>query len=81
MNKRLIHRYQKDISDEIIQSDLHPVLKRIYSHRGVSSLRQVNYSLEHMQSLDQLKGLDLAVSNLKEAFIENKKNLFEGDFD
>ncbi|MCW9055649.1 MAG: single-stranded-DNA-specific exonuclease RecJ [Gammaproteobacteria bacterium] len=81
MNKRLIHRYQKDISDEIIQSDLHPVLKRIYSHRGVSSLRQVNYSLEHMLSLDQLKGLDLAVSILKDAVIEHKKILVVGDFD
>ena len=81
MNKRLINRYQKDISDEIIQSDLHPVLKRIYSHRGVSNLRQVDYSLEHMLPLNQLKGLDLAVSILKDAVIKSKKILVVGDFD
>ncbi|MDH5473428.1 MAG: single-stranded-DNA-specific exonuclease RecJ [Gammaproteobacteria bacterium] len=81
MNKRSIYRHQSAISEDIAQSNLHPVLKRIYSNRGVSNLNQVDYSLEHLLPLDQLKGLDDAVSILKDAVIQNKKILIVGDFD
>lgn len=81
MNKRRIHRYNQTVTADIQQSDLHPVLKRVYSHRGVTGLNQIDYSLEQLLPLDQLKGLDEAVSILLAAVKNNKKILVVGDFD
>ncbi len=81
MHKRTIHRLEQNISDEIKESDLHPVLKQVYAHRGVSSLNQIDYSLEHLLSLQALKGLDKAIPVLIDAIKNNKAILIVGDFD
>ena len=81
MNKRLIQRYEKTIPDELAHSNFHPVLRRVFAHRGVLNLNQLNYSLEQMLPLDQLTGLDIAVEILQQAVINNKKILVVGDFD
>ncbi|TNF38669.1 MAG: single-stranded-DNA-specific exonuclease RecJ [Gammaproteobacteria bacterium] len=81
LHKRLIHRIEKSLSPELAQSDLHPVLKRIYSHRNVQHLQQISYSLERLLPLEQLKGMEQAVAILSSAVIANKKILIVGDFD
>jgi len=81
MHKRTIHRVENNISDEINQSDLHEVLKRVYAHRGISAPSQIDYSLEHMLPLQNLTGLDKAIPVLVEAVENNKAILIVGDFD
>ncbi|MCW9014446.1 MAG: single-stranded-DNA-specific exonuclease RecJ [Gammaproteobacteria bacterium] len=81
MHKRHIHRLQQTVSAELNQSDLHPVLKRIYSHRGINDPAQVDYSLEHLMPMASLKGLDEAVNIIRQAIEQNQKILIVGDFD
>ena len=50
-------------------ADLHPVLQRIYRHRGVSRPEQLDYSLQRLLPLDKLKGLDDAVQILLPAVL------------
>jgi len=81
MHKEIIRLPDQIIPDEIKQSQINPVLQRIYSHRGIARPEQVDYSLERMLPLDKLKGLNEAVPILKEAVENNKKILIVGDFD
>ena len=62
-------------------ADLHPVLQRIYRHRGVSRAEQLDYSLQRLLPLDSLKGLDDAVQILLDAVQQNSTILIVGDFD
>lgn len=81
MRKRIIKRINKTVEAALENSALHPVLKKIYSHRGITDPKQVEYALENLLPLDLLKGLDEAIDILKQAVIENQKILVVGDFD
>lgn len=81
MHKRLIHRHQAHPAASLLQSDLHPVLQRIYSHRGVSSPEQIDYSLQRLIPPNRLKGLPDAVNILADAVRNNRSILIVGDFD
>jgi single-stranded-DNA-specific exonuclease len=81
MHKRSIKRYPQTLADEIKQSQMHPVLQRVYSHRDITHLQQVDYSLERMLPLNKLTGLDKAVPILIAAIKNNQKILIVGDFD
>ena len=81
MHKRLIHRYQSAAAPTLNGADLHPVLQRIYSHRGVSSPEQIDYSLQRLLPPDRLKGLEQAVTILAAAVQANRRILIVGDFD
>lgn len=62
-------------------SGLHPVLERIYRHRGVISADELDYRLERLPSPDSLKGLPAAMHLLVDAFQHEKRILVVGDFD
>ena len=81
MNKRSIHRLSAVISDDIQQSHHHPVLKHIYANRGVSHANDVEYSLDRLLPLQQLKGIEDAVAIIKQAVEANSNILIVGDFD
>ena len=81
MHKRLIKRYTHSVAADIQHADLHPVLKRIYSHRGISDPQQLDYSLQRLLPLNQLTGLPQAVDILSDVVRSNKKILIVGDFD
>ncbi len=81
MHKRLIHRYQSAAASTLKGAELHPVLQRIYSHRGVSSPEQIDYSLQRLLPPDRLKGLEQAVTILAAAVQANRRILIVGDFD
>ncbi len=81
MHKRHIQQCDTVVSTELAQSDLHPVLQRIYSHRGIASLQQVEYSLEQMLPFTALKDVDTAVAVIQAAVEQNSKILIVGDFD
>lgn len=61
--------------------DLPPLLRRLYSARGVSSDAQLDYALKHLASPFQLRGIDRAVELLADAVREGQRVLVLGDFD
>ncbi len=76
-----IVRRNSAVSDELQDSRLHPLLKKIYANRGVSSLKQVEYSLKNLLDYSLLKDINLAAEIVSEAILQQKRILVVGDFD
>ena len=76
-----IVRRGSDISDELKNSDLHPLLKKIYANRGVTKLKQIDYSLKDLLDYSLLKDIDLAAEIVSETILQQKRILVVGDFD
>jgi single-stranded-DNA-specific exonuclease len=62
-------------------SNLHPVLRRIYPHRKIGELRELENRLSHLHGLDLMSGMPAAVDRLADAIAENLKIVVVGDFD
>lgn len=62
-------------------ADLPPLLARVYASRGVTSVEELNHSLERLLPFHQLKGIDEAVTLLTEALVQQWRILVVGDFD
>jgi single-stranded-DNA-specific exonuclease len=60
---------------------VHPVLARVYSHRGVQGDHELDYRLEKLPSPDTLKGLRAAIDLLVTALQQQQRVLVVGDFD
>lgn len=58
-----------------------PLLQRIYAARGVSSALELDNSLQHLLSYEQLKGIEAAVELLLAALNQQQRVLIVGDFD
>lgn len=76
--KKIIRR---DIVNAHEFKDLHPLLQKIYTARGVNSLREIDYSFAYLLSYEKLKGINQALKVLWEALTQNQKVLIIGDFD
>lgn len=76
-----IVRRDIEISEELKNSDLHPLLKKVYANRGVSTLKQVRYSLSNLLDYSLLKDIDTASQIISDAVIQQKRILVIGDFD
>ncbi|MBU2875856.1 single-stranded-DNA-specific exonuclease RecJ [Marinobacter salexigens] len=61
--------------------DLPPLLRRLYAARGVTSDNQLSYTLKHLASPFELRGIDRAVELLAGAIAQNQRVLVLGDFD
>ena len=76
-----IVRRNSAVSDELQNSSLHPLLKKIYANRGVSNLKQIDYSLKDLLDYSLLKDINLAAEIVSEAILQQKRILIVGDFD
>lgn len=76
-----IIRRNVEVSNELQNSNLHPLLKKIYANRGVTRLKQVNYSLNELIDYSLLKDIDVAADIVASAIVEQKSILVVGDFD
>jgi len=81
MQTKKIKRLTSDVSDLLLQSDLHPVLQKVFSHRKVSSPEEIEYSLAKLIGFNQLKGIEQAVELVVDAIQNKQKILIVGDFD
>lgn len=80
MRKQIIRRnYQQALADSL--HDLHPLLRRVYAARSVTSPEELDRTLEHLHPFQSLLGLDEAIRLLVKAVQDNKKILIVGDFD
>lgn len=76
-----IVRRDGEISKALKDSDLHPLLKKIYANRDVTTLNQVAYSLKDLIDYSLLKDITVASQIIAEAIIQQKRVLIVGDFD
>jgi len=76
-----IVRRNTEISKALNDSDLHPLLKKIYANRGVTTLKQVTYSLNDLLDYSLLKDIDIASEIIANAIMQQKNILIVGDFD
>lgn len=60
---------------------VHPVLQRLYAHRGLSDARELERSAQQLLPFQQLKGLQAAVALLLDARKKAQRILIVGDFD
>lgn len=60
---------------------LPPLLHRLYAARGVTSDDQLSYTLRHLASPSDLRGIDRAVELLATAIREQQRVMILGDFD
>jgi single-stranded-DNA-specific exonuclease len=61
--------------------NLPPILRRLYAARGVQSDDQLQYTLKHLASPMQLRGIDRAVEILARAIDHRQRVMVLGDFD
>lgn len=76
-----IVRRDGKISKALKDSDLHPLLKKIYANRDVTTLNQVAYSLKDLIDYSLLKDITVASQIIADAIIQQKRVLIVGDFD
>src|SRR5580700_5448074 len=80
MKKKIIRR-QAATSPSTFSAELHPLLQRIYTARGIFSNAELERNLEKLLPYDGLLGLDQAVALLAATLTQGKKILIVGDFD
>lgn len=77
--KRILRRPQPDVSGW--GQNLSPLLRRLYAARGVTSDEQLSYTLKHLASPLELRGIDRAVELLTDAIRQQQSVMVLGDFD
>lgn len=65
----------------VLQSELHPLLNRIYAARGITSMAELERGLEHLLPYHDLLGIDAAVHHIADAIMQQQSILIVGDFD
>jgi single-stranded-DNA-specific exonuclease len=60
---------------------VHPILQRIYAHRGIATSAELARSSQQLLPFQQLKDIDKAVALLVHARAHQQKILIVGDFD
>lgn len=80
MKKKIIRR-QFDNTEKNLSHGLHPLLQRIYHHRGVKSAHELEQNVEWLHPFQNLLGMDKAVACLANALEKQQKMLIVGDFD
>lgn len=61
--------------------DISSVLSRVYANRNVTSKDELDYSLNKLIPLNQLKGINSAVELISKAIQDDEKIVIVGDFD
>lgn len=80
MEKHVIRRSPLVEVDASLKQ-LHPLLQRIYSHRGISTYQEIDYRFSNLLRPDLLKGLDTALALLTESLQSKQRICIIGDFD
>lgn len=80
MRKKIIRReMQAECADSLVS--LHPLLRRVYAARQISSMHELDATLESLLPYQSLTGIETAVQLLTEAIQQQQTILIVGDFD
>ena len=69
------------MSEALLESDMHPLLKRVYANRNISNPEELNYQLDQLLDFSQLKGISEAVKVIADVMLDNKTIMVIGDYD
>ena len=64
-----------------LPASIHPVMRRIYAARNISSAQELDYSLANLLPFTTLKNIDAAAALLSEAIRNDKRILIVADYD
>src|ERR1700722_173784 len=78
MKKTIVRR---DVSTNLFDSNLPPLLQRIYSARGIASAYELERGLEHLYPYHSLSNMEQALPCLIEAMELSQHIMIIGDFD
>lgn len=81
MQRKKIVRRPGPASEPAWGQHLPPLLRRLYAARGVRSDAELAYTLKHLASPLQMRGIDRAVELLADAIEQQQQVLILGDFD
>lgn len=81
MKKMIKRRIGQTNVDLQFSEGLHPLLKRIFAHRGLTDREALERSLKALLPYHSLKGIDEAVTCLIDALKQDKKIIIVGDYD
>ncbi len=76
MNKIIRHR-----QPQVPISENASLVERVLANRGISSEKELNYSLSNLLPFNKLKDIDKAIKILYQTISQNQKILIVGDFD
>ncbi len=72
---------QRTAVSEAALPGISPVLERVYRNRGVTTVSELDYSLNNLYRPQRLKNIDEAVACIQEAVKADANILIAGDFD
>jgi len=80
-SKKIITRRKMISDNHEFSEDFHPILKKIYLHRGIISENEISTDLAELIPYDSLLNIEKAAELLANGISLKKKFLFIGDFD
>ena len=69
------------MTPDALELPVHPVLRQVYAHRGISSLAELARTADKLLPYQQLMGMPAAVALLINARLAQKRIMIVGDFD
>ncbi|MDH5218311.1 MAG: DHH family phosphoesterase, partial [Gammaproteobacteria bacterium] len=81
MARKRILRFASSVSALDGEANIHPLLKRIYAHRKIQSIDELDKSLKKLLPYSLLKDIDKACTLLAQAIANNDRIVIIGDFD
>ncbi|WP_168428627.1 single-stranded-DNA-specific exonuclease RecJ [Erwinia amylovora] len=81
MNSKTELRRREAADVAALPADLHPLLRRLYAHRGVSRASELERGARNLHPFQSLSGIDQAVTILQKALLDNLCIMIVGDFD
>ena len=76
--RTIVRRDKQSVLNDV---QLHPLLKRIFEHRGVKSGIELEHKLVHLPTPEQLKDIETATDILLNAIDSQSRILIIGDYD
>ncbi|WP_437611312.1 single-stranded-DNA-specific exonuclease RecJ [Erwinia sp. V71] len=64
-----------------LPADLHPLLRRLYAHRGVQQASELDRGAKNLLPFHSLSGIQRAAEILHQALVAQKRIMIVGDFD
>ncbi len=80
MDKQIVRRPEQ-VVEGLAQSELAPLLQRIYSSRGISEVCELDHSLKGLLPYTSLRDIEPAVAQIGRAIEQGQRILVVGDFD
>ncbi|MCU5774606.1 single-stranded-DNA-specific exonuclease RecJ [Erwiniaceae bacterium BAC15a-03b] len=81
MNKPTQLRRREAVDTAQLPAELHPLLRRLYSHRGILQASELERGAKYLLPFQSLSGIQRAVEILHQALAHHKRIMIVGDFD